>query len=188
MTDTLDPSSLQGEALTRWYVRRNDEVQRTRHAIADKRHVLFFDALQPLRRTEAQPAASLTSSFNDQLVGRRAAPPATSPGRPGLHDCVSCHGRALPTPPILPKPRRPVTPLLRDAPSDPRAEPSKEPERDRKQCEIQLRRDTNVCSQQPNDAAKAVCHGTASKRYSHCRITGEIGEPDLFTIPPWPRR
>jgi hypothetical protein len=52
---------------------------------------------------------------------------------------------------------------------------------DRKQCDIQLRNDGRICGRQPDDEAKAICRASATRRYSHCGVTGEVGEPALDT-------
>ena len=74
----------------------------------------------------------------------------------GVHDCVSCHGRARP--PFsgipgfpFPSPSR-EAPITRDGPTDPPSRPRRETP---KQCDIQFERDTDVCNRQPNSAAKA---------------------------------
>jgi hypothetical protein len=62
------------------------------------------------------------------------------------------------------------------------------PEPDRKQCEQQLQSDTDICGQQPNNASKGICREDAMKRYAHCRKTGAVNEPYLFTVGRMPRR
>jgi hypothetical protein len=107
----------------------------------------------------------------------------------GAHDCVSCHGRVRPPIPGIPgfpfpPPRDP--PVSRDTPKDP---PARGPKEAPKQCDIQNERDTDICVRQPNSTAQAMCHSSASERYSWCKRTGgEVGWPELFTHPAGPRR
>jgi hypothetical protein len=108
----------------------------------------------------------------------------------GVHDCVSCHGRARP--PFsgipgfpFPSPSR-EAPITRDGPTDPPSRPRRETP---KQCDIQFERDTDVCNRQPNSAAKAQCQSSAMERLQWCiRKKGEVGWPELFTHPSGPRR
>lgn len=212
----VDPARLEGEALRRWYLRSPEEVEQERQAAKAQRYDEFFAITRPFQRgplheaTGAQQPADLeadeilwtsanghgnrwrgervSQGYANNAPDQHRAMSRLDGGRRGqgvgdIGDCVSCHGRLAPPFPF-PFPTW-GTPSLRDAPASP---PSTPPERDRKQCEIQLQRDTETCNQQPNNAAKAVCHGTASKRYAHCGLTGEVGEPDLFTIPRMPGR
>lgn len=41
---------------------------------------------------------------------------------------------------------------------------------------------SSICAQQPNNASKGICREDAMKRYAHCRRTGEVGTPYLFTV------
>lgn len=180
-----DPARLNGEALRRWYLRSPADVEREREAVAAGRYASFFgEDIQGERAADSPqlrftpPRIGNAATFRTLAVAQNGARARTPPA---AATCVSCHT----APALVPSfPFRPGMPSFREGvPS-----PSKPPERDRKQCEQQLQRDTDTCTQQPNNAAKAVCHGTASKRYAYCRTTGEVGEPDLFTIPRMPSR
>lgn len=162
----IDPARLAGESLQRWYRRPASEIDQGRQAAQAQLYTDFFAGERDralARRPLAWQSPKLTG--NQRPLGQG-------------HVCVACHGNAPTAPPSLHKP------VFRSG-SQP---PSKPPERDRKQCEIQDQRDRDICGRQPNNAAKGVCHGTASKRYAHCLRTGEVGEPDLFTVPRMPRR
>lgn len=158
----IDPSRLVGDELAQWYRRSPTEIEAGRQAVRDQAYDAFF---------------SRTSSAQAKSPNIRT--PATDGG---ASDCVGCHGRI---PPMLPFPfPAGRSPSLREGGSRP---PSKPPERDRKQCEIQDQRDREICGLQPNSAAKRGCHESATARYSHCLKTGEVGWPDLFTVSPTPR-
>ena len=185
VTRTLDPASLHGEALTRWYQRSPQDIELERQTLADDRYAAFFGAPQPKPTIAARPAAAAVSPLRGQRAGWRSAATAPAPQRPGLHDCVSCHGRAPPPPPVFPWPARPMPPAMRDAPSTPRGEPPKGPP---KQCDIQHRNDTETCGRQPNNVARAMCRESAMERYTYCiKSKGEVGHPRLFTHPDAPR-
>jgi hypothetical protein len=116
----VDPARLDGEALARWYRRSPQEVEQEREMASRRAYDAFF----------VRNGASASS----QLMAK------TTSGPEAIADCVGCHGRA---PPIFPFPFPRVTPpALREGSSRP---PSKPPERDRKQCEIQDQRDREIC-------------------------------------------
>jgi len=188
MTRTIDPASLSGEALTLWYQRSPLELERARQLLANDR----YDAFTGTRQTQPKPKLQLASAMSGPIRGQLAGalPTAASPvprNQVG-HVCASCHGPVALPPPMIPWPVWPMRPLKRDTPNLPPGEPKQDPNRERKQCEIQLQRDTMICNQQPNNAAKSVCFESSNNRYAHCRKTGEVGEPDLFTIPSHWRR
>jgi len=109
--------------------------------------------------------------------------------------CASCHGPSQPpvTPPTAP-PRPPVVDdpwtyypdISRRDGGGWGASPSRSGD-DRKQCEIQERRDNATCKRQvaenPEDTprVRAVCHASRMDRYAHCEKTGEIRYPQLQT-------
>ena len=153
----VDPARLEGDALARWYRRSPQEIEQERERARKLAYDAFFSPIGSTR------------------VDRPLAANGTAPN--GVADCVGCHGRIPPSVPFpFPKGGAPV---LREGSSRP---PSKPPERDRKQCEIQDQRDRQTCGLQPNSAAKRGCHESASARYAHCLKTGEVGWPSLFTV------
>ena len=71
-------------------------------------------------------------------------------------------------------------PIFREGSSRP---PSKPPERDRKQCDLQYASDTDICVGQIDEKSKAVCHESAADRLAHCLRYGEVDIPALKTFP-----
>lgn len=204
----IDPSRLESAALGRWYLRSPQEVERERLAAAGQQHQDFFGITmqgQAARAPAIQKVAAINlgllpriepdgSQVQDQRPSREARLSGTygeqlrgtyrPPAAAGIADCVSCHGRVGPPPP-LPFPWR-DRPAMRDTPRTP---PSGPPSRQPKQCDIQHGRDTEVCNGQPNPTARAMCHSSAMERYARCIKTGgEVGWPPLFTHPNGPRR
>lgn len=210
----LDPARLQGAALTRWYLRSPADIERERQEAADQKYKDFFAPKQPPPlAAEVTPvvssaplgnappilwAASGPNRWSGQAVtsnsfrpfealaangpqGRIAGPGAQTPPADD-HMCRACHWGGVP--PLPPG----VIPSFRDIPPSSPSSPSKPPEPDRKQCEQQLQSDTDICAQQPNNASKGICREDAMKRYAHCRRTGEVNEPYLFTVGGMPRR
>ena len=153
----VDPSRLEGDALARWYRRSPQEIEQERMGARTQAYDAFF---APARIGQ---------------VGRPTAANSSAPN--GIADCIGCHGR-IPPPFSFPFPIDGF-PIFREGSSRP---PSKPPERDRKQCEMQDQRDREACGLQPNSAAKRGCHESASARYAHCLKTGEVGWPNLFTV------
>lgn len=211
----LDPARLQGAALTRWYLRSPADIERERQEAADQKYKDFFAPKQPPPlAAEATPvvtsaplerappilwAASGPNRWIGQAVtsnsfhpnqtlaangpqGRIAGPGAQTPPAGDDHICRACHWGGVP--PLPPG----GIPSFRDIPPSSPSSPSKPPEPDRKQCEQQLQSDTDICAQQPNNASKGICREGAMKRYAHCRKTGEVGTPYLFTVGRMPRR
>jgi len=109
--------------------------------------------------------------------------------------CASCHGPRQP--PVSPPSASPLPPRVDDPwtyyPDISRRDgggwgtsPSRSGD-DRKQCEIQEKRDNEICKRQvspdPDDTprVRAVCHASKMDRYKHCLRTGEVATPKLQT-------
>jgi hypothetical protein len=200
----VDPANLEGEDLTNWYLRSPQEIEQQRQASAQQRYQDFFYGDGADRRTANVATPSQTSSLARPVVdsgtyGGRApvlqqasyvAPAGAADGP----SCATCHGAPpppIPVPHLPPFPSGwdaafPTLPVLRDIIGGGGGS-SKPPEHDRKQCEIQQRRDGEICARQPTSRANAVCRGTAMDRYSHCLDTGEVDTPRLFTNPGYSR-
>jgi hypothetical protein len=196
----IDPARLEGEALWRWYQRSPAEVEEERQAKAAQVYDSFFGASNAsssaadANDVAPQGIASVDPAIGWNQIGDKRwratrVPADVRPSSAFVADalpratpwnCVDCHGR-LPPPPSLPIGPVPwsLWPLLRTTLGSRPGEP--DPDRDRKQCEMQERRDRGICSQQPNEDSKAVCNESATRRRVHCNETGEIGDPDLFT-------
>lgn len=211
----LDPARLHGAELTRWYLRSPADIERERQEATDQKYKDFFapattspfatDRSQVANSgdVENEPSTLWFASGPNRWSNQAATPNAFRPnealaanGSPGTAlgagararpvggdpICRACHGGGVP----------PLPPggifSFRDIPPSSPSSPSKPPEPDRKQCEQQLQADTDICSQQPNNASKGICREDAMKRYAHCRKTGEVNTPYLFTVGGMPRR
>lgn len=195
-----DPARLDGSALRRWYLRSPGDIEAERRRRAEQAQQQFYGGIHDLREPNhddsvapatdadsyghrggwAQTAAYDRSEPPIRVAAAQARKPQATVG-----DCIDCHGLLppiSPTPGMLPPYGKfPIPrgfPLFRDLPGGAPPPPRRE---ERKQCEIQERRDVGICSQQPTEAAKAECYSNIPKRRYHCDQTGEIGEPDLFT-------
>lgn len=164
--DSVDPASLSGDALDRWYRRIPDEIEVERQAAAQARYDNFFrrdlppDQVQdglPQRPDRVHLAAAQSTSLPS--LGEHAA------------NCPTCHGRVpLPPPSALPFPWS-FGAYFRDG-SGGGSSP-----RDPKQCDIQLERDHEICGGLQPKSAKRVCRDRASTRYDHCLRTREVDSP-----------
>jgi len=211
----VDPARLQGDALTRWYLRSPADIEQGRQELADQKYKDFFAPTPPsplaagtsqvatFTRVADEPSTLWMASGPNRWSSQRATSDYLRPSQalaangsvartlgPGAqaqaagdgHICRGCHWGGVP----------PLPPggmfSFRDIPPSTPSTPSKPPEPDRKQCEQQLQTDTDICAQQPNNASKGICREDAMKRYAHCRKTGEVNEPYLFTVGRIPRR
>jgi len=199
----IDPARLDGDALTRWYLRSPADVENERQTVAARRYADFFG--DPGDGANENDGASEDQSPRDSrgALGRQDRPqPRASRGglddgvyRPGQDElqstptawsawnCSTCHA-PLPLPPLLPLPPQlqPLAPLLRNIPPS-WGGPAPEPRREKyPQCEMQERQDRGICAQQPTEPAKAVCNASATDRRVWCEEhQGEIGSPILTT-------
>jgi hypothetical protein len=123
------------------------------------------------------------SSYQLAALSSPSRSPIPVPG------CASCHGPSQS--PVTPSSAPPFPPGADDPwtfyPNISRRDgrgwgtsPSRSGD-DHPQCEIQLRSDGSICGSQPDDEGKAICRASATKRYSHCLYTGEVGNPALDT-------
>ena len=200
----VDPSSLMGNDLTRWYLRSPDEIEQQRQAAQAQRYEEFFGRIAPARPPAALPG--LTDQDADvatddganrgatswqrpdqspdgpwaetqaQPIRLAAAQQTTAPGNVG---CLLCHG---PVPPVLPFPFPflPGGPFFRDTPSIPSGGGS--PKRRFPQCDVQYDNDTEICAGLPTPAARGKCWPSANERQAYCRNhDGEVGWPLLQT-------
>ena len=206
----VDPASLQGEALSRWYLRSPAEIEQERQAAQAQKYDAFFGRTEPMDPPTTSPAlayqgssaaigdgptwaAKGTNSWRGQ--GRSVYRPAAAPQpgqfqlaaasrpatAPGFVNCPTCHGRV---PPLLPFPFPflPGGPLFRDTPSTPSSGGSQPDRGDKKECDQQYDSDGQICGRLRSPSDIAICRETASKRYAHCLTPdGTIGFPQLET-------
>jgi len=206
----VDPSSLQGEALSRWYRRSPDEIEQEQQAVQAQKYDAFFGRTEPIGppATLRAPAyqgssaaigdgptweAKCTTRWQGQ--DRPAGGPTPhrqsrpyqlaaafhSAAAPGIVNCPTCHGR-IPSPLPFPFPFLPGGPFFRDTPSPPSGGGSQPDRRDKKECDLQYDSDSQICGRLPSARDIAICRATASERYAHClRPDGTIGFPHLET-------
>jgi hypothetical protein len=206
----IDPARLDGDALTRWYLRSPADIEQERQASAAQSYNDFFGNTDG--SSDGLAATTDGQSPDDDPSGSPVPMPSGVPQRlpssdadsgddsyldggvyyPGQDDaqktpvantvwnCPTCHGR-FPIP--IPPQLLPLQPLFRDIPPSSGGASTPEPYRDRHpQCEMQERQDRGICAQQPTAPAKAVCNASATDRRVWCdQHAGEIGSPDLIT-------
>jgi hypothetical protein len=206
----VDPSSLQGEALNRWYLRSPDEIEQERQAAQAQKYDAFFGRTEPVDPPTTLPAPAYQGSSaaigddptwaangtnrwqgQDQPAYGPTSDPQSRPlqlaaasqpaGAPGVLNCPTCHGRVLPPLPF-PFPILPVGPFFRDTPSTPSGGGSQPDRRDKKECDQQYDSDSQICGRLRSPSDTAICRETASRRYAYClRPDGTIGFPQLET-------
>jgi len=205
----VDPASLEGEALMRWYRRTPQEIEdERRRAAADAYNRFFYptrtssadvdlndqtpqsgDGQNPSTIPDWQTASwaqpNPSSAPASSKEGRLQLAAASSPGfwdYWGVPGCANCHGYK---PNTLPPYRGhfPFPPNVMPRSGNPGGGSSSPQPRDQyPQCEMQERKDRGICAQQPTPQAQAVCNQSATARRVWCDThEGELGEPDLFT-------
>jgi len=198
----IDPARLQSEALKRWYLRSPAEIEEEREQKAASTYDAFFAPGRPtwllnnrpqMRGHRAITPGALGSSLM-AVLGEANADPLSSSGHHHLtaasprgfwdywspRGCQNCHGH---TPDTLP-------PIGGYSPFPPGCSPrtgngssgSQPGRRDKKECDQQLKSDSQICGRLQDPRHVAICRGTASDRYAHClRPDGTIGFPHLET-------
>lgn len=204
----VDPSSLQGEALSRWYLRSPDEIERERQAAQAQKYDAFFGRTEPTDQPTTSPTSAYqgasaatgdgpawaANGFNrwrgqdqsaygpasDTRSGQfQLAAASQAAAAPGVVNCPTCHGRV---PPLLPFPFPflPGGPFLRDTPSASSGGGS--PKRRLPQCDVQYENDSERCNDLPAPDARGRCWASASERRAYCiSHEGEVGWPKLQT-------
>jgi hypothetical protein len=202
----IDPARLDGDALTRWYLRSPADIEQERQAAAAQRYDNFFSAGAAI-----SPAGDNGTQGSDAADGAADAPGANTrrgewpPSYDRLSDgafppvgndqmtaspfsltrvaatgwpCVGCHGTGIaPPPPAYSKPPW-ATPWTPGPNLSPRRPAKPHPP----QCAMQNMDDSRICSREPGDAWKSVCLRSASDREAYCiSHDGEIGWPPLET-------
>jgi hypothetical protein len=204
----VDPSSLQGEALNRWYLRSPDEIEQERQAAHAQKYNTFFGGTEPMEPAATSPVPAYQGSGaairddptwaaygpnrwqrQDQSTSGPTSDPQSRPfqlatssqpaATPGILNCPTCHGR-VPPPLPFPFPFLPGGPFFRDTPSAPSGGGS--PRRRFPQCGIQYENDSEICGGLPTPAARGRCWPSASERQAYCLShDGEVGWPKLQT-------
>lgn len=179
---SVDPANLEGDELDAWYRRSPSEIEQARQAAAQRRYDAYFGA----SNDPPSDSHSVSSKPGEPgIIGNRAPAPhaklaSTAPEPPvsvveDFANCPTCHGRApLPPPAALPWPWS-VGVYIRDSVGGGGSPPPRD--QDPKQCEIQQRRDHEICGRQQNPRVRAVCRQRAATRYEHCLRTREVDSP-----------
>jgi hypothetical protein len=129
----IDPARLDGDALTRWYLRSPADTEEERQAAAAQRYDNFFgNAGQPPDEDDSTSADQYSPDSDGARLGqgglRAGYGGSLDDGvyRPGQDDaqmtpaadtawnCPTCHGRLPPPVPLLPPQLRPLQPLFHD--------------------------------------------------------------------------
>lgn len=204
----IDPARLEGDALTRWYLRSPADIEQERQAGTAQRYADFFGGDSALSQAPDQAgqdagvaAGTVSRPMLVTAVPNPRQPPAStsqtdivpttavadratgdSPSNVRLAAigglCLGCHGTGI-------SPRPPV--FSKPPWATPwRPPPSPAPKRPARphppQCAMQNMRDSRICSREPNLPWQAVCLESASEREAHCIASdGEINWPPLET-------
>ena len=196
----IDPARLEGDALTRWYLRSPTEIEEERHQTSNHEYNTFFS--RPFERSSFQehshdqkgrlneylPVSRMRPVEGDWLAAqvdaksgsppRQFRPVPTAPRRFwdywGFQGCQNCHGYKPGTlPPIL-------SPRSGDGSGGYGNSARRGEWSDRPQCNLQFESDRKICQ-----AAKSPrCWENQTKRLGHCSATGEVGTPPLTFGPP----
>jgi hypothetical protein len=190
----IDPARLDGDALTRWYLRSPADIEQERQADAAQRYSdLFGDAGQPADEPDnrqadqslADPdpaqsgqgglrAVDYGGGLDDGVYRPSRANAQVTPTADTVWNCPTCHGR-LPLPvPLLPPPLQPLQPFLRDIPPSSGGASGRQWS-DKPQCDQQFEADREICQK----AKSYQCWENQNKRLAHCSPTGEVGIPKL---------
>jgi hypothetical protein len=201
----IDPARLEGDALTRWYLRSPADVEDERRQRAEQAYNAFFgqrgdtpsdrtaddgdggpspDPTQPTW-TQVGPNRwrSDASSLDQSSQGAASSPDgsyqvaAAGQWTPsGDWICQACHGSSLLPPPTL------YTPPRGAGGQPPSSGGNGSSGNNPKQCVIQYENDSNICRWVPGSAARQRCWKSAAQREAHCNNTkGEVGYPALIT-------
>ena len=206
----VDPASLQGEALNRWYLRSPSEIEQEQLAAQAQKYDAFFGGTEPVDLPTTSPAPAYqgssaaigdgpnwavngTSRWRDQDQSaygpagglnsgqfRLVAAPQSTAAS-GIVSCATCHGRVPPPLPFT-SPFLPGGPFFRHTPSAPGGGGSQPDRGDKKECDQQYDSDSQICGQLRSPIDIAICRETASRRYAYCLgPDGTIGFPHLET-------
>jgi hypothetical protein len=186
----IDPARLDGDALTRWYLRSPADIENERQAAAARRYADFFG--EPGQPETEQDSTQFDQSSTDPADSHRSLrrvgygegldDGVYRPGQDGTQkvatgatvwNCAGCHGLGPPVPVPVP-----LLPLFRKGSGDPPSDgaSSSQPQwSNRKQCNQQFEADREICQRAKN----YKCWENQNKRLAHCSPTGEVGTPPL---------
>ena len=197
----IDPARLDGDALTRWYLRSPADIEQERKAEAAQSYDDFFGnsngsgatstidgqpsgddfstsptpfrSEAPLEPLSTEPDGGDDSYLDDGVYRPGQDGAQKTPAADTVWNCPTCHGR-LPLPPQL----QPLQPLFRDNP--PSSGGASGQWSDKPQCNQQFERDREICQV----AKKSQCWENQNKRLGVCDRTGAVGTPPLRFGPP----
>ena len=196
----IDPARLDGDALTRWYLRSPADIEQARQAAAAQSYNDFFGSPGGSYDTAATDPPPSSDDFSTSPAPLFSdAPPGPLPAgadgyfddgvyRPGQNDaqktpvadtvwnCPTCHG--IWSPPLPPQ-LQSLQPLFRDFPPT-SGGASGGQWSDKPQCNQQFERDREICQV----AKKPQCWENQNKRLGVCDRTGEVRTPPLGFGPP----
>jgi hypothetical protein len=211
MVYPVDPMSLQGDALRRWYLRSPDDIEQERQAAQDKKYEAFVAGIRPGAATQIAATPSFQASTAPENYG--VLWEATEPNRwrgeklssdgPGTvspmaqYRLASAAGQAASAvagaaecvtchgrvPPPLPFPLPFLPGGFPSFRDTPSAPPGGgSPKRRLPQCDVQYDNDSETCRRLPTPAARGKCWESASERRGYCTShDGEVGWPSLQT-------
>ena len=203
----VDPSRLQGDALTRWYLRSPADIEQEQQAAAAQRYSDFFGASPttplansadggvpdaPLGNEDAGTVTDGARSESSSVYNPQGSAAWTPSGADGASTdlpsivpvaandwvCAGCHGTGISSPPpAFSKP--PWVPQWTPGPNTaPRPPSLPHPP----QCAMQNVNDPRICNREPGNAWKTICFASATRREAHCIANdGELGSPRLET-------
>ena len=206
----IDPARLEGDALTRWYLRSPAEVEQERQAAAAQKYDDFFGggpARSPFADNGPQVsnladgAADTKFSVGGANALRGEWPASYSRLSDGVFrpvgpdqnsaDSLSLTRVAATGWPCVgchgigisrPLPAHSKPPQATPWTPGPNLTPRRPAKPHPPQCAMQTMNDSRICSREPYDAWKSVCLRSASDREAYCiSHDGEIGWPPLET-------
>lgn len=207
----IDPARLDGDALTRWYLRSPADIEQERQASAAQAYDNFFSINPALSPTSDSGAQGGNTPAGASDVQTPASTPAQDiwQGQPASSDDANNgtawtaaypvgDGIAPPTTTrvaangwvcvgchgtgIAPPPPMASKPWATPWRPGPNLTPRTPAKPPPPQCAMQSMNDSRICSREPNTAWQSVCLQSASEREAHCLANdGQIGWPPLET-------
>lgn len=171
----VDPASLSGDALDRWYRRTPDEIERDRRTARQASYDAFFGQ----------------SSASGQSIGDGGPPIGSDDSGPppvrlqlasAQVGCPTCHVGA-PPPPLIPFPWSVISAFQS---GNGGAGSGGSSHNTPKQCVVQEQSDEEFCRRPTIPIPRRECWSRTNQRWGHCRATdGEVGHPPLVRPDEW---